>query len=79
MFEVNKALAYARAYVAARLINLRYIEKGNLSGVVHESAYAEDLLEFTLAVMSICRSWTLQSSMSKRQKSSVSCGCIGLH
>jgi hypothetical protein len=51
--EVNKALAYARAHVAVRLINLRYIDKGNLSGVVHENAYAEDLLEFTLAVISI--------------------------
>lgn len=34
MFEVKKALAHARAHVAVRLINLRYTEKGNLSGVV---------------------------------------------
>jgi hypothetical protein len=53
MFEVNKALTYARAYVAVRLINLRYIEKGNLLGVVRKNAYAEDLLEFILAVISI--------------------------
>jgi hypothetical protein len=53
MFEVNKALAHARAYVAVRLINLRYTEKGNLSSVVYENAYIEDLLEFILAVMSI--------------------------
>jgi hypothetical protein len=53
MFEVNKALAYARAYVAVRLINLRYTEKGNLSGVVRENACVEDLLEFTPAVMSV--------------------------
>jgi hypothetical protein len=53
MFEVNKALAHARAHVAVRLINLRYTEKGNLSGVVRENACIEDLLEFTPAVMSI--------------------------
>jgi hypothetical protein len=53
MFEVNKALTHARAYIAVRLINLRYIEKGNLSGVVRENACAEDLLEFTPAVISI--------------------------
>jgi hypothetical protein len=53
MFEVNKALAHARAHVAVRLINLRYTEKGNLSGVVRENACAEDLLEFTPAVMSV--------------------------
>ena len=52
MFEVNKALAHARASVAVRLINLRYTEKGNLSGVVRENACAGDLLEFTPAVMS---------------------------
>jgi hypothetical protein len=51
--EVNKALAHARAHVAVRLINLRYTDKGNLSGVVRENACAEDLLEFTPAVMSI--------------------------
>lgn len=52
MFEVNKALAHARAHVAVRLINLRYTEKGNLSGVMRENACAEDLLEFATAVMS---------------------------
>lgn len=31
MFEVNKALAHARAHVAVRLINLTYTEKGSLS------------------------------------------------
>jgi hypothetical protein len=53
MFEVNKALTHARAHIAVRLINLRYTEKGSLSGVVRENACAEDLLEFTTAVMSI--------------------------
>jgi len=52
MFEVNKALAHTRAHVAVRLTNLRYTEKGNLSGVVRENACAGDLLEFTPAVMS---------------------------
>jgi hypothetical protein len=49
MFEVNKALTHARAYVAVRLVNLRYIEKGNLSGVVRENACPVELLEFILA------------------------------
>lgn len=31
MFEVNKALAHARAYVTVRLVKMKYIEKGNLS------------------------------------------------
>jgi hypothetical protein len=52
MFEVNKALVHAQAHMAVRLINLRYTEKGNLSGVVCENACAEDLLEFIPAVMS---------------------------
>ena len=52
MFEVNKALTHTRAHVAVRLINLRYTEKGNLSGVVHENACAKDLLEFIPEVMS---------------------------
>jgi hypothetical protein len=52
MFEVNTALAHTCAHVAVRLINLRYTEKGNLSGVVREIACAGDLLEFTPAVSS---------------------------
>lgn len=51
MFEVNKALAHARADVAVRLIKLKYTEKGNLSGVLREYACAEDLLEYAPAVM----------------------------
>ena len=52
MFEVKKAFAHARAHVAVRLTNLRYIEKGNSSGVVRENACAEDRLQFAPAVMS---------------------------
>jgi hypothetical protein len=42
MFEVNKALANARAHVTVRLIKIGYTEKGNLTGVIGENAYAED-------------------------------------
>lgn len=31
MFEVNKALAHARAYVTVRLVKMKFIEKSNLS------------------------------------------------
>lgn len=51
MFDVNKALAHARADVAVRLIKLKYTEKENLSGVLRENACAEDLLEYAPAVM----------------------------
>jgi hypothetical protein len=43
MFEVNKALAHARAKVIVRLIKMGYTEKGNLTGVMGESVCAEDL------------------------------------
>jgi hypothetical protein len=51
MFKVNKALAHARAHVTARLINLRYTEKSNLSRVVREKACAEDMLANAAIVM----------------------------
>jgi hypothetical protein len=53
MFEVNKALANARAYVTVRLIKMGYTEKGNLTGVMGENAYAEDVFTHTQAVMAI--------------------------
>jgi hypothetical protein len=43
MFEVNKALAYARADVTVRVIKIGYTEKGNLTGIMSENACAEDL------------------------------------
>jgi hypothetical protein len=43
IFEVNKALTNARAYVTVRLIEMGYTEKGNLTGVMGENAYAEDV------------------------------------
>lgn len=52
MFEVNKALAHARAYVTVRLVKMKYTEKGNLSCVLGEHACAEELLEYAPAVMS---------------------------
>lgn len=51
MFEINKALAYARAQVAVRLISLKYIAKGNLSGVVSKNACMEDLLKYAAIVI----------------------------
>lgn len=52
MFEVNKALAHARAHVTVRLIKMRYTEKGNLTGLLNETARVEDLLEYAPAVNS---------------------------
>lgn len=46
MFEVNKALAHAKADVTVRLTNLRYSKKGHLSGLMNESACADDLLGY---------------------------------
>ncbi|KAI7695118.1 alpha/beta-hydrolase, partial [Hortaea werneckii] len=51
MFEVNRALAHARAHVTVRLIKMRYTEKGNLTGLLSETACAEDLLHYAPAVM----------------------------
>lgn len=51
MFEVNKALAHARAHATVRLIKMRYTEKGNLTGLLSETACAEDLLHYAPAVM----------------------------
>ena len=53
MFEVNKALANARAHVTVRLIKMGYTEKGNLTGVMGENACAEDLFAHAHAVMAI--------------------------
>jgi hypothetical protein len=52
MFEINKALAHAKANVASRLIGLRYTKKGNLSGLIGENADADDLLEYRTIVLS---------------------------
>lgn len=51
MFEVNKALAHARAHVTVRLTKIRYTEKGNLTGVISENASAEGLLNYAPVVM----------------------------
>jgi hypothetical protein len=53
MFEVNKALAHARAGVSVRLIKMGYTEKGNLTGVMGENACAEDLFAHAQAVMAV--------------------------
>jgi hypothetical protein len=53
MFEVNKALAHARANVTVRLIKMGYTEKGNLTGVMGENACAEDLFAHAQAVMAV--------------------------
>lgn len=41
MFEINKALAHARANVTVRLIKMGYTAKGNLTGMIGENACAE--------------------------------------
>jgi DNA-binding ferritin-like protein len=51
MFEINKALAHARAEVTVRIIKMKYTEKGNLSCVLSEHACAEELLRYAPAVM----------------------------
>jgi hypothetical protein len=51
IFEVNKALAYARASVTVRLIIMGYTERGNLTGVMSENACADDLFAYAPAVM----------------------------
>jgi hypothetical protein len=51
MFEVNKALAHARAHVTVRLTKMGYTEKGNLTGVISENASVEELLDYTPTVM----------------------------
>ena len=51
MFEVNKALANARAHVTVRLIKMGYTDKGNLTGVVGENACADEIFAHAPAVM----------------------------
>lgn len=51
IFEVNKALANARAHVTVRLIKMRYTEKGNLTSVVSQNACADGLLNYATVLM----------------------------
>jgi hypothetical protein len=51
MFEVNKALAHARAHVTVRLVKMRHTDKGNLTGVMSENTCADELLNYAPAVM----------------------------
>jgi hypothetical protein len=51
MFEVNKALAHARAHVMVRSTKMGYTEKGNLTDVMSENASAEELLNYAPTVM----------------------------
>lgn len=51
MFEVNKALAHARAHVTVRMTSMGYTEKGNLTGMMSENASAEELLNYAPLVM----------------------------
>jgi hypothetical protein len=53
MFEIDKALAHARANVTVRLIKMGYTEKGNLTGVMGENACAEGLFAHAQAVMAV--------------------------
>jgi hypothetical protein len=51
MFEVNKALAHARAHVTVRLTKIGYKCKGNLTGVMSEHACADELLNYAPVVI----------------------------
>jgi hypothetical protein len=51
MFEVNRVLAYARARVTVRVINMGYTERGNLTGMMGENACADNLFAYATAVM----------------------------
>jgi hypothetical protein len=51
MFKVNKALTNARAHITVRLIKMGYTDKGNLTGIVGENTYAEEVLAYVAAVM----------------------------
>jgi hypothetical protein len=51
MFEVNKALAHARAHVTVRLTKMGYTDKGNLTGALSENASADELLNYAAVVM----------------------------
>lgn len=55
MFEVNKALAHARAPVALRLVKMHYTDKGNLTCVMSENASADELLNSAPTVMGAVR------------------------
>jgi hypothetical protein len=48
---VNKALVHARANVTVRVTKMGCTEKGNLTGVMSENAYADDLFAYAPAVM----------------------------
>jgi hypothetical protein len=60
MFEVNKALAHARAYATVRLNKVGFTEKGNLTGVMSKNAYAKDLLEFVLTLIAAVQKLDLE-------------------
>ena len=51
MFEVNKALVNARAYVTVRLIKIGYTDKGNLTSVVGKNVYADEIFTYVPAVI----------------------------
>lgn len=55
MFEVNKALAHARAPVTVRLVKMHYTDKGNLTCVMSENASADELLNYAPIVMGAVR------------------------
>jgi hypothetical protein len=51
MFEVNKALINARAHVTVRLIKMGYTDKGNLTSVVGENVYTEEVFVYAVAII----------------------------
>jgi hypothetical protein len=65
MFEVNRALANARAHVTVRRIMMGYTDKGNLTGVVGENACADEIFAYAPAVMAaVHRKWIIDLTLS---------------
>jgi len=55
MLAINKALAQAGADPTVRMVGLRYIKAGSLSGLIVEHARADDLLKYAATVLASAR------------------------
>jgi hypothetical protein len=74
MFEVNKALAHARAHVTVRLTKTGYKGKGNLTGVVSEHTCADELLNYAPVVINALKNLDPEVAYMERLRSGSSCG-----
>lgn len=69
MFEVNRALAHARAETEVRTTNLRYTKNGHLSGLMSQNASADDLLRYRSPVFQKAREFdTLIVDLEKTER-----------